>query len=141
MIMAEIQGLLELFKALKTRDTVFQAGLERGFKKAGLLLLRYSLLIVPVDTGLLRASGYTRVSGKGANTVVEVGYTAAYAVFVHENLDAAHGSAFNRKYAFEIADGKEHSRGENQQALFLLQPLQEHRAELRQIIASEGKVA
>src|SRR5208283_1222248 len=36
---------------------------------------------------------------------VIVGYTANYAVYVHENLEAAHGQAYNIKYAAKIAEG------------------------------------
>jgi hypothetical protein len=68
---------------------------------------------------------------------VVVGYTAAYAVYVHENLEAAHGAAYNAKHAAEISAGKTKSsktkkgwkgatsRGPNQQAKFLEQPARE----------------
>jgi hypothetical protein len=60
-----------------------------------------------------------------SNVSVSVGYTAAYAVFVHEDLQKAHGAAFNIKHADEIASGAEHSRGPEQQAKFLEGPARE----------------
>ena len=76
-----------------------------------------------------------------AGESVVVGYTAAYAVHVHENLEAAHGAAYNAKYADEIAQGQtvnkkgrvvkkrgwkgRTSRGPGQQAKFLEQPARE----------------
>ena len=76
-----------------------------------------------------------------AGKSVVVGYTAAYAVYVHENLEAAHGTAYNAKYAAEISQGQmvnkkgrvvkkkgwkgRTSRGPEQQAKFLEQPARE----------------
>jgi hypothetical protein len=74
-----------------------------------------------------------------AGESVIVGYTAAYAVYVHENLEAAHGQMYNAKYADEIAMTRAmkaakipkgsftewHDRGPNQQAKFLEQPARE----------------
>lgn len=79
---------------------------------------------------------------------VVVGYDAAYAIFVHEDLEAAHGSAYNQKYAEEIAAGKtksgrkkrgwkgKTSRGPNQQAKFLEKPAREMAKELGSMIGS-----
>lgn len=64
--------------------TAVGKGVESGLKKAGLLLQATSQKMVPVDTGNLKASAFTRATGKGFETVVRVGYTAFYALFVHE---------------------------------------------------------
>jgi hypothetical protein len=84
--------------------------------EAGLHLERRSKALVPVDTGNLRASGYTR---RSAELEVEVGYQASYAVFVHENLEAKHT---------------------NGQAKFLEQPLREDAALMLEIIARRARV-
>lgn len=56
---------------------------------------------VPVDTGVLRASGYVgSPKGAGASMSIEVGYggpAEQYAVRVHEDL-AAHHAEGNAKY-------------------------------------------
>lgn len=69
-----------------------------------------------------------------AGESVVVGYTAAYAVYVHENLEVKHGSDYNAWHGEEISAGKtksgktkkgwkgKTSRGPNQQAKFLEQP-------------------
>lgn len=59
-------------------------GCSIGLRAAGLLLQRESQGLVPVDFGLLKASAYTRAVGSGWKTEVFVGYTAAYALRVHE---------------------------------------------------------
>ena len=61
---------------------------------------------------------------------VIVGYTAAYAIHVHENMEAAHGAAYNVKHAQYYKRGKRKGevkiqRGPQQQAKFLEQPARE----------------
>lgn len=125
-------------------------GMTRGLKKCGLLLQRESMKIVPVDKGTLKASVFTR--SEKDNTpfvVVYVGYTAAYAIYVHENLDALHGAAFNIMYADQLAAAKvrrrkglsvdgpfSHSRGPDQQAKFLEAPFRRLRDTFIKIMES-----
>jgi hypothetical protein len=135
----EVYGVKEVLAKLSKADKDVGRGIQRGLIKAGLFLLRESQLIVPVDLGNLKASGATRAEGSGAATVVWVVYTANYAVYVHENLDAAHGKAYNLKYAEQISARLKgfHSRGENQQAKFLEEPARLHQDRLGQIIHEE----
>lgn len=53
-------------------------------------VLSQSKLLVPVDTGRLRASGYAETPTIGLFIEGEVGYETKYAVPVHENLSARH---------------------------------------------------
>ena len=78
-------------------------------------------------------------SVKGDNTSVIVGYSTVYAVWVHEDLTALHGSAYNAAYADQIASGAMHDRGPRQQAKYLEQPARElnNNGELRRIL-TEG---
>ena len=140
MMMAKISGAQELISNLRklaTGKTQIGSSVEAGLTKAGLKLQAYSEEEVPVDKGNLKRSSFTRLNGEGLTASVVVGYTADYAVYVHEDLDAAHGEAFNSKYAKEIADGTVHSRGPNQKAKFLSDPAIEHHEELVDIIAGE----
>lgn len=59
-------------------------GVQLGLNKAGLMIQRESQLQVPVHTGALKASAFTRSQGQGFETRVAVGYTASYAIYVHE---------------------------------------------------------
>lgn len=130
----------ELVKAnIRARIQKKVAQFTEGLKQAGLYIQAKSMEIVPVDYGILKGSAFTRVEGENTSKVrVVVGYTAKYAVYVHENLDAAHGAAFNRKHAAELSAAKAKqkkgisvqgpyrmSRGENQQAKFLEQPFRQ----------------
>jgi hypothetical protein len=68
----------------RERKAAYDRGMSKGLKRAGLFVQRESQKICPVDTGALRNSAFTRHTGQGADTVVEVGYTQNYAIFVHE---------------------------------------------------------
>lgn len=109
-----ISGIKGLQRAFKVTGKRHAKGLEIGLKRAGLFLQRESQKIVPVEFGVLKNSAFTRAEGSGFGTVVRVGYEASYAIFVHENLEAAH------------KPGK--------QAKFLEHPLREKRGEMANII-------
>jgi hypothetical protein len=72
------------------------------------------------------------------NESVVVGYTAAYALYVHEDLEKTHGAEYNEKHAEEIAAGAP-DRGEQQQAKFLERPAREFAAEIGGIITRSCK--
>ena len=62
-----------------------------------------SQILVPVKTGVLKASGYLEIrTGLGDRVVGEVGYgkgnNPPYAPFVHENLDAHHAVPTQAKF-------------------------------------------
>ncbi|MGI9159859.1 MAG: hypothetical protein ACR2K1_08920 [Saprospiraceae bacterium] len=57
-----------------------------GLLAAGQLIQAGAQDRVPVKSGALKASAYTRVSATDAN-VVEVGFEAEYALLVHEDND------------------------------------------------------
>jgi len=97
-IVAGLRGVQEVLKNMKKAEKKKKKGLEIGLVKAGLLLQRASQQIVPVDTGALRASAFTRKENKGLKTSVRVGYTKNYAIFVHENLEANHAPGKTAKY-------------------------------------------
>lgn len=139
MQITKVRGLSSVLGQMKKVQKGQVAGLERGLKLAGLFLLAKSQKEVPVEFGPLKASGFVRVTGFGAGTNVQVGYTAAYAIYVHENLDAAHGEEFNKKYAEAIKNGKMKSRGKGQKAKFLEDPAKDfaNRRDMRAIIAEQ----
>jgi hypothetical protein len=85
--MASVAGILGLnfvIRNLIGSQQRLAVGLQRGLKRAGLKLQRESQKLVPIETGALKASAYTRAFGAGFSTKVAVGYTAAYALPVHE---------------------------------------------------------
>ena len=143
---AKLKGIDSVLRGLGREGDKVKNKIGTGLKKAGLFIQRISQQRVPIDLGPLHASAFTRHKGTGINTTVWVGYTAAYAIFVHENLTAKHGAAFNTEYSEEIAvakpptdpkrKGKKYFRlrGENQQNKFLEKPFRENIKEIFDII-------
>lgn len=60
-----------------------------GMLAGGLVVQREAQKRVPVEYGALKQSAFTRKARGGMNMAVEVGFTAAYALWVHENLAMA----------------------------------------------------
>lgn len=80
----KVTGLETVLANLNREIVAIEQRTLAGLMAAGLHLQRKSMEAVPVEYGNLRASAYTRKSG---DLSVEVGYHAAYAVYVHENLE------------------------------------------------------
>lgn len=151
--MAKVEGVKEIKEALAEIKHMHAQGLARGLVRAGLWLQRESMLLVPVLTGQLKNSANTRQEGSGFEVSVVVSYGTTYAVYVHEDLEAAHGAAFNQKYAEKIAwaaksRSKQASkarkyyfkRGPNQQAKFLETPLRTGRDKMRKMVVEAAKL-
>lgn len=80
----QFTGVEEVVINMRGARKKMATGVSKGLRIAGLTLQRQSMLLVPVDYGILKASAFTRAEGTGFNTDVRVGYTAGYAAFVHE---------------------------------------------------------
>lgn len=97
-------GLKAILQNFDAFEKGANAAIKAGLIKAGLFLQRKSQEVVPVDTGALRASAFTRVvQGSRSQlgqftTAVAVGYTMFYAIWVHENLEAGHAPGKIAKY-------------------------------------------
>lgn len=146
-VSATVHGTAKAQAALNRRRAQFGRNFERGMIKGGTILFRAAQEIVPVDQGPLRASGSVRKVGRGLKTEMRIGYSAEYALLVHESLEFAHGEEFNIKYARQIANkdlqpwnGKAfHKRGPNQQAKFLERPAREKKTLIIKTILDEAR--
>lgn len=97
--MLKLEGTEEMIRRLKKEGKILAQDFAKNVKKAGLYLQRESQKIVPVDLGNLKGSAFTRwVAGKGWSITVVVGYTANYAIYVHEDLNARHKPGKVAKY-------------------------------------------
>lgn len=81
-----LEGLNESISALNREVDDIEDRTLTGLLRGGLIIQRESQKRVPVEYGNLRASAYTRVARDDPNSV-EVGYTAEYALSVHENME------------------------------------------------------
>ena len=102
-------GVSALVSNLKRADARIQAACQRGIAAGANHLRTKSMEIVPVQTGVLKASCHAprNIGGHGFKCDYVISYGAGtsgkYAVYVHEDLTKAHGKAFNIKHAAEIA--------------------------------------
>ena len=119
-IMMKLVGVHKAIAALQRSRQLQGQACARGLIRAGRFLQRESMKICPVQFGNLINSAFTRAEGRSVLTKVWVGYTANYAIYVHENLQARH------------KPGK--------QAKFLEQPAREREQEMRDIITETAKV-
>ena len=98
-VMLKLEGVPEMIRKIRQEGKILSKNFEGNVKKAGLFLQRESQKIVPVDLGNLKNSAFTRrIAGSGWKVIVIVGYTASYAVFVHEDLQARHRPGKVAKY-------------------------------------------
>lgn len=130
-----IQGVDKVISNLRKQRRTLALGVERGIKKAALKLQRESQRLVPVNFGVLKASAFTRTRGSGWDTQAWIGYTAVYAIFVHEAVGM-------------VLKGKPRPKGRGKywdpqgrgQAKFLEEPARRLRPELLQIIKDSAKI-
>ena len=120
---------------LARRMDTMAAGCSRGLRLAGLLLQRESQRVVPVNFGILKNSAFTRATGKGFGTIVTVGYTAAYAPYVHELVDMKLKGQPRPKNRGKYWDPQ--GRG---QAKFLEEPARRLAPDMRKIILDNTKI-
>jgi hypothetical protein len=146
-VILQVTGVGEVMKRLAASKAILGTAITRGLVEAGQFLQAKSQDIVPVQMSDLKNSAFTRnIGGQGMDADVVVGYTAGYAIYVHEIMPPyrTHGKEFNVKHAAEIAaavgtkkgtaKGGMFNRGENQQAKFLETPMRMYRKEILQHI-------
>jgi hypothetical protein len=134
-LISKLEGAKEVIANLRKRRNALAEGVERGIKLANLMLLQESQKLVPVNFGILKASGYVRVTGKGFNTRSTVGYSASYALYVHEAVGM-------------VLKGQPRPGGRGRywdpqgraQAKFLEEPARRHRPGMLRIIREESKI-
>ena len=136
--MIAVTGVNQVIAKMKAFDKMAIAKLQTRLVIAAKLLKRESMKIVPRDKGHLIGSAFHRLIPAGWLSDAIVGYTAEYAIYVHEDLDKAHGAAYNKKYAAEIADNKNKhfkQKKPDEQAKFLERPLRDHRSKILRLLA------
>ena len=134
--MATITGRAAVRKMLRNSIPRNANALRRGLIVGGLALQRWSQLLVPVDTGNLKNSAFTRAEGVGLSTVVLVGYTAKYALYVHESIEM---KLKGQRRAGQPYHGNYWDPAGRGQAQFLVDPMRARRLELSQIVYQEAK--
>ena len=81
-----VEGMEKVVKNLNKEIKGIKNRSIDGLLAAALIAQRESDKRVPVETGVLRASSFVRKTPED-DMSVELGYSANYALFVHENLE------------------------------------------------------
>ena len=131
-----IVGVEQVLARLKAETVAMSLGCSRGLRLAGLMLQRESQRVVPVDYGVLKASAFTRATGSGFSTQVTVGYTANYAIYVHENVEMK----LKGQPRLPPHKGKYWDPQGRGQAKFLEEPARRMRGAMRSVILKEIKI-
>ena len=84
-----ISGIEQVLKNLNWEIKLINNRSRAGLRDAALVVRRRSQQLTPVDIGNLKASAYTEAYDTPLGPGAEIGYTADYAVFVHE-IDRHH---------------------------------------------------
>lgn len=100
----QLDGMKEIQDRIAEVGKQIMTNLDGGLEAGAAKLLEESKPLVPVVTGKLHDSGFSRRAKDG---VVEVGYGEDYALQVHENLELHHpngGPKYLERPAREHAD-------------------------------------
>lgn len=136
-IINRIEGVKQILDNLRKEDQKLGQRMEGALKRAGLTLQRESQSLVPVHFGNLKASAFTRAEGTGYATVVSVGYTAAYALYVHEAVGMV---LKGQPRTGQGAKGRYWDPQGKAQAKFLEEPSRRLAPELTRIIKEAAKI-
>ncbi len=88
-----VTGIPQVVRNIERAIAGIETRSRAAMEEVGLVVKADALKRTPVDTGHLRASAYVQVTSNrtagvkargGWQSVVEIGYTAAYAPYVHE---------------------------------------------------------
>jgi len=90
MARSDLTGEAEVLRNLNREIRKIKGRTVKGTLKAGLLIKRRSQDEVPVDTSNLKDGAYVETISQTPEIIVEVGYVAFYAVYVHERLELRH---------------------------------------------------
>ena len=104
--MGVMVGKSKVMKNLNDALSKINNKTRKSLVQVGILVKGRSQALTPVDTGNLKAGHYTSIGGSKNNPIVEIGLTAPYALYVHEDLNANHptGQAKFLEQALEASE-------------------------------------
>lgn len=137
------QGLDEVMRNLDRELARVERLTMAGLYEAGLQVQKAAQRRVPVNTGNLKASAYTRrvPESTSANPQVEVGFTASYAVYVHENVEMKLKGLPRAKRGYKASQGRYWDPQGQAGPKFLQNAISENADKIVQIVAHHARVA
>lgn len=85
-IKIKVEGFSALRKAFYSVTRKYNRGYQEGLRQELTKIYDTSQKFCPIDTGYLRSTGFIEITGSGFNSRGYVGYSAEYAMIVHEAL-------------------------------------------------------
>lgn len=79
-----VTGLQTVLRNLNSAIQEIEGGTRRGMQEVGIFIKAESMEAVPHDKGVLINSAFYNTAETTRGPVVRIGYTAAYAPYVHE---------------------------------------------------------
>ena len=104
--MIKITGVSQVIAKSRVAEASINARVLINMKRAGLYIQRESQKIVPVEFSVLKNSAFTRSVGTLKKPDVIIGYTAKYAIYVHEMLQNKHKAGKSAKFLEKIIKNK-----------------------------------
>lgn len=137
----KVKGLQKVVENLRKMQIYTPRAVERGLVAGGLFIQRESQLRVPVDTGNLKASAFTRVVPNAGSMYpgVIVGFTAGYALYVHEAVGMKLKGQPRPKNLGGSSRGKFWDPQGRAQAKFLESVVREKKSEIVEIVKTTAK--
>ena|SRR3990167_768171 len=86
----EIKGDKKILQEIRRLAKAYPKAAMDAVREEALDLKRRSQLIVPIDTGILKGSAFIEERGEGRTFEATVGYSANYAIPVHERTEVKH---------------------------------------------------
>lgn len=120
-----IRGVKQVLANLDQLQARKRTARRAALTRIGLKIKGDSLRLTPVDTGNLRSSSYTFVD---RDQSVQIGYTSAYAPFVHENMEQSmkgqpRTSGTGKGFYWETGEPKFLEKAAKNNAAFILAEL------------------
>lgn len=87
----KLTGVKQMLDKIEKLRTGFKKEVEEALQVEALIELNEAKMRVPIDTGVLFDSGFVDYpKWSGDKVSVQIGFSASYAVYVHEDLQAFH---------------------------------------------------
>ena len=129
-----IEGVNKIKQLLKSNQQKMVTAANLGLSVGADRLQREAQLRVPVDTGNLKTSAYTRQVGTQNKPSYEVGFTAHYALWVHEAVGMKLKGKPRRSTKKRKARGFYWDPQSRSQAKFLEAPAREFGTQIQELV-------
>jgi hypothetical protein len=139
MAAGKVVGLETVMRNLNAQIAQIKGDVLAGLMEAGLQVQRAAQQRVPVQTGNLKASAYTRKDPSG-RPQVQVGFSASYALWVHENVEMKLKGLPRARRGYKGSQGRYWDPQGKAGPKFLQNAVNDNRGNILQIVQRRARV-